>query len=661
MHLPFLRLGRAAWFGLVLVTTSGAQAALPAIEHFFGNAPFSAAMLSPDGRSLAVRLAVEGKRDALAVVDLASSKVTNVAGFSDADVFQFRWVNNKRLVLDTTNRQVGVGARRHGAGLYAVDRDGANFTQLASRHANGRQAFGILPGNTVMLGQEGAQDTNNIYVLGPEGSFNGQFEHANLISVDTLTGRPVTVSGPGHVYTWLLDQRGEPRIAVSIERDVTTVHHHDQGGKWRAITSYNSYTGNDRAIQPVAFGPDGTFYVEATAGKDKSALYAFDIKTGKIASNPLIVSAEYDFAGKLIMGKDRLLGARLVTDGESTIWFDERMKAVQKLVDERLPSTINIVSVPSRAETPWVLVESYSDVQPKIFRLFDTQSKTLTTVGETHPGIVPAQMGTQDMVSYKARDGLSIPAWLTLPSGKERTRLPMVVLVHGGPYVRGGSWGWDAESQFLASRGYAVLAPEYRGSTGFGWAHFRAGWKQWGLSMQDDIADGVRWAIEQGIADPKRICIAGGSYGGYATLMGLVRDPDLYQCGINFAGVTDISLMYGHWSFASDMSERYLKYGMPELVGDQEKDAAQLTATSPLAQAVRVRKPLLLAYGEVDRRVPLAHGKKFYAEVKATNPDVEWVTYPTEGHGLVDPKNRIDYWKRVEKFLDRHIGKRPEN
>jgi dipeptidyl aminopeptidase/acylaminoacyl peptidase len=643
-------------FALVLVIAGGSHAALPAVEHFFGNAPTSAAILSPDGRSLAVRLSVEGKRDALAVVDLASSKITNVAGFGDADVRQFRWVNNKRLVLDTTDRQVGIGARRHGAGLFAVDRDGANFTQLASRHTNGRRQFGILPWNTVMLGQEGAQATNNIYVLDAEATFNGDFARANLLSVDTLTGRAMQVHGPEHVFSWLLDQHGAPRIAIAHERGVATVYHLDAGGTWRAISTYNLYTGSDGAVQPLAFGPDGTLYVIATAGKDKTALYAFDTKSGKISSKPLIASDEYDFSGNLIMGKGRLLGARLLTDGESTIWFDEQMKAVQALVDQRMPATVNIVSVPSRAETPWVLVESYSDVQPTVFYLFDTQAKTLTKVGETRPGIAPAQMGAQDMVTYKARDGLSIPAWLTVPAGKQRKGLPMVVLVHGGPFVRGGSWGWDADSQFLASRGYAVLAPEFRGSTGFGWAHFRAGWKQWGLAMQDDIADGVRWAIDQGIADPKRICIMGGSYGGYATLMGLVRDPELYQCGINLAGVTDINLMYGHWSFSSDLSERYRKYGMPELVGDQAKDAEQLTATSPLAQAARIRKPLLLAYGEVDRRVPLAHGKKFYAEVKATNANVEWVTYPTEGHGLVDPKNRIDYWNRVEKFLKRHIG-----
>jgi dipeptidyl aminopeptidase/acylaminoacyl peptidase len=234
----------------------------------------------------------------------------------------------------------------------------------------------------------------------------------------------------------------------------------------------------------------------------------------------------------------------------------------------------------------------------------------------------------------------------------------MVVLVHGGPFVRGTEWGWDPDAQFLASRGYLVVEPEFRGSTGYGRKLMTAGFKQWGLKMQDDIADAARWAVAQGMADAKRICIAGGSYGGYATLMGLVKDPDLYKCGINAAGVTDIELMYtGTWLNSDDMSVNWKKYGMPLMVGDRVKDAQQLRDTSPLHQAAKIRQPLLMAYGGADQRVPLYHGKKFLDAVRAGgNQQVEWIEYPTEGHGWFLPENRIDYWTRVEKFLDRHIG-----
>jgi dipeptidyl aminopeptidase/acylaminoacyl peptidase len=264
-------------------------------------------------------------------------------------------------------------------------------------------------------------------------------------------------------------------------------------------------------------------------------------------------------------------------------------------------------------------------------------------------------MARRDFVKYKARDGMEIPAWLTIPRDGKSGARPMVVLVHAGPYMRGGLWGWEPQSQFLASRGYVVLEPEFRGSRGYGFAHFKAGWKQWGLAMQDDIADGTRWAIEKGYADPKRVCIAGADYGGYAALMGLVNDPDLYRCGVEWLGVTDIELMYtAAWS---DTSDEYKTFGMPVLIGDRTKDAAQLKATSPLQQASRIRRPLLLAYAARDPTVPIEHGEKFRDAVMKTNHDVEWVAYEGErAHRWVMLKTALDFWTRVEKFLARNIG-----
>ena len=199
-----------------------------------------------------------------------------------------------------------------------------------------------------------------------------------------------------------------------------------------------------------------------------------------------------------------------------------------------------------------------------------------------------------------------------------------------------------------------MIEPEFRGSQGFGFPHFRAGWKQWGRAMQDDVADSVLWAVGAGWVDAARVCIAGGSYGGYAVLMGLVRHHDLYRCGIDWVGVTDIGLMYTiGWS---DISDEARGYEMPQLIGDRWADARQLEATSPVEQAAKVRRPLLLAYGGADRRVPIEHGKAFRDAVTRTNPDVEWVEYTDEGHGWRKLETRIDFWNRVEKFLERHLG-----
>ena len=258
------------------------------------------------------------------------------------------------------------------------------------------------------------------------------------------------------------------------------------------------------------------------------------------------------------------------------------------------------------------------------------------------------------MVRIKARDGLDIPVWLTLPPGADTSKnLPMVVLVHGGPFVGAPSWRWDAEVQFLTSRGYAVLQPQFRGTKGFGAAHFKNGWKQWGKAMQTDVTDATLWAIAQGIADSHRIAIAGASYGGYATLMGLIQNPDLFKCGIAWAGVTDLNMLSTvKWS---DTSPEFKRNGMPALIGDPIKDAADLKENSPITHADTIKQPLLLAYGGKDVRVPIIHGKIFRKAIQKTNPAVDWIVYEDEGHGWRSPANQIDFWNRAAQFLDKNL------
>lgn len=666
MPLPSLRfaaLAVAAAFSAASCLSLPCHAAdaplIPAAD-FFSNPAFGGLKLSPSGRYLAVKLTAPNGREQLTVTNIATRESTTVAYYSKADIGRFAWVNDDRLIYDTADKKLGLGDQRFGPGLFAVDRNGEKNRQLASRTGSviqKNQSREMLPWHTFMLTQEGAQDKDEVYAIDAEFNAPGDWAYSKLIRLNTKTGRRATIERPGDVMNWLLDAQGEPRIATTLEAGKETVHYLDPQTKaWRKLATFDAFTTDKNAYVPLAFGPDGVLYIAARAGRDHAALHTLDLTTGAISPKPLVALDGYDFHGKLIMGNGKLLGIRYLTDGEGTTWFDAAMKTAQEEIDAQLSDTVNVVTPPARPETPYLLVEAYSDTQPHAYFIYDTANKTLTAIGKAYPNIQPEQMGTMQFIRYAARDGLPVPAWLTLPKS-EKKNLPLVVMVHPGPFRRGGEWGWEPSAQFLASRGYAVLSPEYRGSTGYGEKHFQAGWKQWGLGMQDDIADGVKWAITQGIADPSRICIAGTSYGGYAALMGLAKNPELFKCGIEWAGITDLGLMYsGHWSFRSDLPPMWKKYGMPVLVGDPVKDAEQLKNTSPVHQAARITQPLLMAHGTLDMSVPLYHGTKFRDVVKVHNKQVEWVEYDEEGHGWFLPSNRIDFWTRVEKFLDKNIG-----
>ncbi|WUR13815.1 prolyl oligopeptidase family serine peptidase [[Empedobacter] haloabium] len=656
-----------------LTTGAAAQtapaAAAPPAAAFFSNPAFTGGVLSPSGRYLAAKVDGKTGRDALAVVDLTDKSARVVAGFADADIGTVQWVNDERLLFDTTDKQIAFGAMDFAPGLYTVRHDGTKFRQLAERRGyfirdGSRQD--MLPWHTYMMDETGKQDSDYVYVR--DIGFRGHAVHSvDLLRLNVATGTTSHVNVPFTPTDWMLDNDGEPRLAQSSDKGKVSIWLRDrETGKWRVLTTFDAYVTDKDAFEPLGFGPDGTLYARAWQGADHAAIYKVDLRTGTLGTTPVLRVDGFDFSGHLVADATRLLGVRYQGDALDTAWFDPTFKAIQADIDAKLPGTANLISVPRRPDTPYLLVTAYSDVQPSVYFIYDTTTRKLDYVGQAHKEIQAKQMGRQTFVTYTARDGLKIPAMLTLPPGVAANQpgaapvpknLPLVVLVHGGPYVRGTYWRWNPQVQFLASRGYAVLEPEFRGSTGYGRQHFTRGLKQWGLAMQDDIADGTRWAIAQGYADPARVCIAGASYGGYATLMGLIRDPDLYRCGVGWAGVTDINLMYtGHWRYASDVPEEFKQYGMPQLIGDPVKDAEQLKATSPLLQAARIRQPLLLAYGGADERVPLIHGTRFRDAVKAGNKDVEWIEYDDEGHGWSLPKNRIDFWTRVERFLDRHIG-----
>jgi dipeptidyl aminopeptidase/acylaminoacyl peptidase len=257
-------------------------------------------------------------------------------------------------------------------------------------------------------------------------------------------------------------------------------------------------------------------------------------------------------------------------------------------------------------------------------------------------------------IAYPAMDGLKIPAFLTLPAAASRS-LPTVIMIHGGPTAR-DAWAFDADVQLLASRGYAVLQPQFRGSSGFGRKFEEAGYGQWGLAMQDDITAGVDYLVKQQIADPNRVCIYGASYGGYAALWGLVKTPGLFKCGISFAGVVDLELMF------KDSSDRTSNDAAMEMmrsrIGDPKLNKQQFDQVSPLKHAALIAAPVLLMHGDEDRRVPIVHGKKMRKALLDHGKQVEWLSFEGEGHGLYKYQSQQAYFKALLAFLDANIGSR---
>jgi dipeptidyl aminopeptidase/acylaminoacyl peptidase len=648
-----------------LAAVAGLAQAAPPAQNFFETTQYKDARLSPSGRYFALRVGASGVRDRMVVFNTETLEPVGGARLNAYDIGDIRWVNDQRLVYNVVDEQEAPGNRRFAPGLYAINRDGSGQRQLASHTAEGKFTTGtqinshVEPWNTFLMAGAGAQDSDSIYVLRPVQDRLSRYvtERVELFKLNTLTGRASFVARPVAARGWMLDHKGEPSILRAEEEGRTTIHYRDQAsGAWRALASFDTYGRGPGSFAPVGFLDDKRLLVRTSGGKDKAALHILDLASGQIDPNPLIALADFDFSGSVVYSNKRLVGVHYLGDARASVWFDAGMKAAQADVDKQLDGLVNIITPPALPETPWMLVASYSDRQPRFYSLYNSKTHELKGIGSNHPGIKPAEMGRQDPVRFKARDGLEIPAWLTLPANGGK-KLPLVVMVHGGPFVRGSEWGWEAGSQFLASRGYAVIAPEFRGSTGYGMRLFMAGWKQWGLKMQDDIADSVQWAVAQGYADPDRVCIMGGSYGGYAALMGLVRDGDLYRCGIAYAAVSDIPLLFdsGNWML-SDMDDDYKKYGGPRLVGDVQQDAAQLEATSPLKQAARIKRPLLLAHGSDDRRVPRVHFASLRSALEANKADAEFVEYTGEGHGWSTAANRLDFWGRVEKFLGKHIG-----
>ena len=638
--------------------SSSAGAAAPAapavpvpMESFARLSAIRHVSISPDGKTIAYSVFAD-LQTAFAFRDLATGKTTAVESALGVTAVNPRWVTKDRVVY---------------GGMSAINREGNDYAGLlgTARQNYKRDQNRIISGPIIFNRFSGDQEGNVLMLEYDQPTGYGRYGLAyvnfpNVINMDTRNANYFQViANPGKVIGWLPDGKGVLRVAVEWDKGLyRTIYRESEEAPWHVLPGMD-YAKRKVGLRGVS--ADGnTLYLSLISPTGHWGVYTYDLVKQRLGS--LILSHDrfdilpidsgvgqdgYSVEQIVFAPKSReVLGVQYVTELPRVVWFDPQLAAVQGALDQGLPNRANTV-VSMSDDLKKLVVLSWSAKDPGTYYLFDLDKKELKPLFPVMPWIKPDQMAEVFPISYKSRDGLVIHGYLTVPPGKEPKHLPLIVYPHGGPFVR-DSWAFDHDAQFLASRGYAVLQMNYRGSPGFGEPFFRSGNHQIGRGMQDDITDGTRWAIAQGIADPGRIAIMGWSFGGYSVLMGVTREPDLYRCGIDLAGVTDWRAIL---KYDLEISEKLWKEDMLEKFGDPEKDAAELAEASPVNHMDKLRVPLLLAYSKDDKTVPYDQVKLLTDALDKAHKSYEFMSTFNEGHGFYTYKRRLELYQRIDKFL----------
>jgi len=596
------------------------------LEDFFRKPDKITLRLSPDGSHLAW-LAPFERRLNVFVRDLQSGETRRVTEATERDIGGYTWASDERLVFVQDS---GGDENFH---LYAVGKDGSNPLDLTPFD-------GVKCGIVDELKENDDQILIQMNRRDPE--------VFDVFRLDLHSGAmELAAENPGNVQSWHTDHEGRLRLAVTTDGvNSSLLHRSDEGEPWRTVATY-SYK---EMARPCIFTFDNrALCVSSNLGRDRYAIFEYDLDSGE-PGRLIFEHDEVDVARVLYSRKRKLLtGVAFETDRLQMAFFDEQRRELQEFLDESLPGRDNLLVSYSRDETRYV-VHSASDRTLGGYYLLETEPMKLSPLFEISPWLDETKMASMEPVAFTSRDGLAIRGYLTLPPGLEPSGLPLVVNPHGGPWAR-DSWGFNPEVQFLANRGHAVLQINFRSSAGFGRKFLEAGFGRWGLEMQDDITDGVRWAISCGIADPERVAIYGGSYGGYATLSGLTVTPELYACGISYVGVSNlftwIESIPPYW-------KPYLEM-LYEMVGHPRTDAERLRRTSPFFNVDKIRAPLLVAQGANDPRVTKRESDQIVQALRDRGVPVEYMVKENEGHGFQNEENRFDFYRVMERFLEAHL------
>jgi dienelactone hydrolase len=631
-----------------------APAAVPqvSVETLFGTNYILSATLSPDGQKIAFLAPSEGTYG-LALLDLATHKVTNPIHIEGENIESFVWKGNDHIIF---------------TGSIA----GNEVPQVASTDLAGKRVFSILKpqvtklrgsvysGSVISMRRE---DPGHIMVLGftTDSNFSNE-EHTQQVSdvpalvlrVSVENGKRTLVcpAGEGDPRSSLadfgVDHGGRVRTAYRSQGDFSEFLYRDETrDAWKAIRRFPA---NAVAWDVIGFtGDDRAVYIVDHEISDAGALRVFDPSTRTLG--PALFTPEYGEIEALVFSPDgrRLIGLRFKTDKRYFHWFESKYANLQTKLDHSFPdqgaAMVSISNDESR-----ILVRTFSDRDLGAYYLLDLAKGSLGLVTTAGPKIDPSKMAPMRPISFAARDGLTIHGYLTLPLDFASGRpAPLILHPHGGPFGIRDDWGFDPEVQLLANRGYAVLQVNYRGSGGYGSLFLRAGYREWGGKMQNDLTAGVKWAIEEGYADPKRIAVFGASYGGYATLAGLVFTPELYKCGINYVGVSDLVELVRRKDEGDDPG---LRSFYRNTIGADRKF---LFDRSPVNFVERIRVPLLNAYGENDPRVDITQWVELKAQLERYHKDFDFMLAKEEGHGFRHTEDAVAFYTRVEAFLKKNL------
>ncbi len=597
------------------------------VEDFFRTPEQTAFSLSPDGRYLAFFSPYERRKN-IFIREIASGETNRITNETVRDIGGFFWANSRRI-------------------LYLKDSGGDENFKLYGVGIDGSDHQDLTPFEKVSVQLIDDLEDNDDEVIIGMNKDNPELFDPYQLNIYTGELHKLATNNPAAPITgWMTDHDGRLRIAIRTEGGTNTVimyrDHEEESFRDVIMTDFTE------EMNPVFFDFENPHitYALSNLNRDKKVLVRFDMHAGQEIGEVLFAREDVDLSGISYSRKRKVLTAvSYVTDRRHRHFFDDRMAGIYAFLREQLPDKEVALTSTDQAEENYI-VRVYTDRSLGAYYHFNSESKILNWITDVSPWIREEDMRPMESISYQSRDGLTIHGYLTLPEGVEGEPPPIIVNPHGGPWVR-DTWGFNPEVQLLASRGYGVFQMNYRGSTGYGKNFWKASFKEWGRKMQDDITDGVHWLINEGLADPDRIAIYGGSYGGYATLAGVAFTPDVYRCAIDYVGVSNLftfmTTIPPYWKPLLDM--------MYAMVGNPETDQEAMRAASPVFHVDKIKTPLLVIQGANDPRVNIDESDQIVESLRKRGVDVPYMVKYDEGHGFRNEENRFEVYRVILGFL----------